>query len=770
MRRHKLLFCLPVLLALLVSGCNFSPEAAKRRYLETGNKYFKNGKYKEASIMYRRAIQKDLKFGEAYYRLGLTEMQLQRYQEAIRALRRSMELDPKNIDAHAKLADFLIFAFSSDRRRPAGILNEIRDIANGLLKTDPKSFQGLRIRGLQLVLEQKLKEAVEVLRAANQVQPLTREATLPLVEVLLTDGQNAEAEQTAKAMIQKDKTFAQMYDLLVVYYMRSNQPAAAEEVLKQKVANNPKEGAFRLQLAVHYYSQQRRPDMVRVLDQIVANPKDFPKGYGMAGEFYFRIREFDQAIQQYQLGERASPKDRIQYRVATAEVLAFNNKKTEAAQLLDSVLKEDSGNDKALSMRASLRLQTGNPEQIQSAINDLQSVIRRSPQNFVLRFESGRAHLAKGDVEQARMQFQEAVRLRPDYVPPRLALAQLDLSKGDFSSALQGADKVLTVDPGNLTAKLIRSSALIGMGDKSRARDELQATLKVQPSSRDAQFQMAMLNFSDKQYRTAEEEFRRLNQMSPPDPRGLMGLVEVQIAQLQFDGAIKMLEGELERNPDRPELRLYLANTCVRAGKLDAAIGHYRTLLVKYPKRDDVHLRLGETLRRAGNISAAIEATQKAQEIKPADPMINVQYALLLEASGRRQEAKPMYERVLKVQPDNPIALNNLAFILAESGADLDQALTLAQRAKQKLPQDPNVSDTLGWIYIKKNLSDNAIQIFQELLLKHPGNPIFRYHLAMALFQKGDKPRAKKELETALKSKPAKEDEIKIKDLMARIG
>jgi Tfp pilus assembly protein PilF len=40
----------------------------------------------------------------------------------------------------------------------------------------------------------------------------------------------------------------------------------------------------------------------------------------------------------------------------------------------------------------------------------------------------------------------------------------------------------------------------------------------------------------------------------------------------------------------------------------------------------------------------------------------------------------------------------------------------------------------------------------------------------MALFQKGDKPRAKKELDTALRSAPSKEDEAKIKDLMARIG
>jgi predicted Zn-dependent protease len=94
----------------------------------------------------------------------------------------------------------------------------------------------------------------------------------------------------------------------------------------------------------------------------------------------------------------------------------------------------------------------------------------------------------------------------------------------------------------------------------------------------------------------------------------------------------------------------------------------------------------------------------------------------------------------------------------------------MAQRAKQQMPTDSNVADTLGWIYIKKNLSDNAINIFKELVRQEPDKSTFRYHLAMALAQKGDKPAAKKELEAALKSKPAKDEEQKIRELLAKVS
>jgi Flp pilus assembly protein TadD len=147
-----------------------------------------------------------------------------------------------------------------------------------------------------------------------------------------------------------------------------------------------------------------------------------------------------------------------------------------------------------------------------------------------------------------------------------------------------------------------------------------------------------------------------------------------------------------------------------------------------------------------------------------------VPLAVLLDSTGRQAEARATYEQILKLQPDNPIALNNLAYMMAETGGDLDQALTLAQRARQKMPQDPNVADTLGWIYIKKNLSDNAIGIFRELVIQQPGNSTYRFHLGMALYQKGDKPSARKELQAALQSKPSPAEAAKIRELLAKVG
>src|ERR1700724_4124681 len=87
---RSLLSCL--LLVVVSTSCSRDPNVIKARYLQNGNKYFERGKYKEASIMYRTALQQDPKFGEAYYRLALTELKMEQPVAAVGSLRRAVDL------------------------------------------------------------------------------------------------------------------------------------------------------------------------------------------------------------------------------------------------------------------------------------------------------------------------------------------------------------------------------------------------------------------------------------------------------------------------------------------------------------------------------------------------------------------------------------------------------------------------------------------------------------------------------------------------------
>jgi len=224
----------------------------------------------------------------------------------------------------------------------------------------------------------------------------------------------------------------------------------------------------------------------------------------------------------------------------------------------------------------------------------------------------------------------------------------------------------------------------------------------------------------------------------------------------------------VDAEPDRQDLRLALANLYVRAESYEEAIKIFQSLTDKNPKSADLLFRLAETYRRKGDLNTAIDTFRRSSQAAPSDPTPLLQLGLLMDGTGKREQAKPIYEQILKIQPDHPVALNNLAFIKAEEGTDLDQAMTMAQRARQKLPNSTDVADTLGWIYIKKNLSDEAVRVFSELTSKEPKNPTFRYHYAMALAQKGDRLGAKREAQTAMANNPSREEKGKIQEILNR--
>src|SRR5271169_2888996 len=90
-----------VLVAVLEVGCGQSAQS----YLERGNSLFSSEKYEEAEIQYRKSLTKNPRWAEAYYRLGLTEIQLNHRPEALAALRRATDLAPDNDVYGVKLAD-----------------------------------------------------------------------------------------------------------------------------------------------------------------------------------------------------------------------------------------------------------------------------------------------------------------------------------------------------------------------------------------------------------------------------------------------------------------------------------------------------------------------------------------------------------------------------------------------------------------------------------------------------------------------------------------
>ena len=107
--------------------------------------------------------------------------------------------------------------------------------------------------------------------------------------------------------------------------------------------------------------------------------------------------------------------------------------------------------------------------------------------------------------------------------------------------------------------------------------------------------------------------------------------------------------------------------------------------------------------------------------------------AQLLDMSRQPEEAEAAYRAWLRLDPRSAAANNNLAYLMAERGRNLDEAVNLASRAVSLSPQDRTYKDTLGYVYLRNGHVGEALHIFEQLAQRHPADRAIQQHYALAV-------------------------------------
>jgi tetratricopeptide (TPR) repeat protein len=778
------------LIALTLASCARDPNVAKKKYLDSGNRYMDRGRLKEAAIQYQNAVKIDPKYGPAHYKLAKVYMAVKPPQigAAIEQFRRAKELLKGNQayqeeykDSMVQLSDLYLFFLPKDKE----LLDDVQTYCDELFKKDPNSFDGFRLSGdlsytrasqevAPTAAEALRNTAMGFYRKADAVRPGDPAVSMQIGAILFAEKQYADAEPYFRKAIDKDKSSYQGYMNLYRDYMIEQKTGEAEALLKEAIQNNPKTPVYMERLAYHYGALGRRDDMLNVLAQIKAHAQDFDAVYQIVGNFYLRAGDTDSALREYREGIVKDPKHKSNYQKAIIEVLLRQGKRAEATEVNNQILKDNPKDPDAKSLAATFLLDQGD---VNAALTQLQAVVTSSPDNAVARFQLGRAYLASNRPdarEAARQEFQRAINLRPDYLSPRLGLAELQVGHAEYQAALDSVQEIMKRDPNNVNAKIVQSQAYLGQKKFEDSDTLLAGMLKSNPSSPDVFFQAGVNALAQGKPKDAEAAFMRAYQLNPTNGKSLMGVVRADIQQGQPDKAMALLDSESKKAPNRLDIPLLMGTTAQQEGKYAESLTYFNKVLngldQKSKTRADLYLDIAQTYRLQGNLDSSISYIQKAREILPENPTVLSDLGLVTDLAGRRTEARQAYEACLKVDPNNALILNNLAYLMAETNADLDVALNDAQKAKGLQPNLPEISDTYGWILLKKGLADQAVTVFQDLVNRVPGNSTYRFHLAKAYQEKGDAAKATAELREALKHSPPRQEQQDIQDMLSRLG
>lgn len=767
--QNKSAFFLLVLtlgLVLVFSAC-----ANKEKHLTRGEELLKQRKFQEASMEFKAAADIDKNSAEAHWGLARAREGQGDIYETINELRLVVALKSDHLEAKSKLGNYFILIDPPQVAEAEKIVDEI-------FQANPNFIEGHILKASILSAQNKPeKEVLDILNHAISLDQNRVESYLSLARFYMKSKKAVEAENTIKKAISVNEKSALGYLEYARFQSYSAKPAEAEAQFKKAIEVEPTNIEAREAIAGFYLGQ-------RQLEKAEQAFKDLAQTQGNSAESRMQLAEFyassivgreDDAIATFQAILKDSPEFvRARYRLAEIHLERKENDKV--TEQVEKLLVINDNDAEALMLRARLKIQDNRAEE---AVKDLEEILKKQPSLKNALYYMAQARLALGQVEQARAFIGDLEKYHPRYLYSKLLKIQASFTANEPQNALQQANELYdaiykTTPSQDLNAQQLeelriraisaRGQAYLALGKINEARTELQAVLKSSPNSSSAHTNLASVELASKNYAEALKLYEKAFAIDKKNFDALTGIVSVFRMQKQFPQAQERLDKVLAENSDKKDVTASLHYLKADIFTAQKDIASAQTELNKSIEADSEYLpaysAMAAILVAQNQIDQAIEQYKKVVEKKPSAAVHSL-IGMLQDAKNNVDEAEKQYRKALDITPENPIAANNLAWIIAAyDKGNLDEALQLSQMCVTKNPNVAGFYDTLGFVYFKKSLHAPAVEQFKKAISLDEAessrtgaspNPAYRLRLAMALASSGDKPNAKREVETALK-------------------
>jgi tetratricopeptide (TPR) repeat protein len=192
------------------------------------------------------------------------------------------------------------------------------------------------------------------------------------------------------------------------------------------------------------------------------------------------------------------------------------------------------------------------------------------------------------------------------------------------------------------------------------------------------------------------------------------------------------------------DVQVRRASLLARQGKVKEA----RDLVRAVPERgpDDARGKLlaeAQVLRDVKQWGDAYAVLARASQQYPDDADLLYEQSMMAEKLDRMDDMERLLRRVIQLKPDHQHAYNALGYSLAERNVRLPEAKSLIERALALAPNEPFITDSLGWVEYRLGHKDEALRLLRKAYAARPDTEIGA-HLGEVLWVTGQREEAKR--------------------------
>ncbi|MGV6811917.1 MAG: tetratricopeptide repeat protein [Brevirhabdus sp.] len=209
------------------------------------------------------------------------------------------------------------------------------------------------------------------------------------------------------------------------------------------------------------------------------------------------------------------------------------------------------------------------------------------------------------------------------------------------------------------------------------------------------------------------------------------------------------------------------ADALTASGRVDQALEVLNALAKSNPEIRDVHVALGNALRREERYGEATKAYDHAIELiatpTESDWVLFYSRGITHEREKQWPRAEADFRKALELKPGQPLVLNYLGYSFVEKGENLDEALSMIERAVAARPNDGFITDSLGWVFYRLGRFEEAVEPMERAVELTPLDPVINDHLGDVYWAVGRYREAEFQWKRAISFEPEEKDLTRIR-------
>lgn len=698
----------------------------KAEHWEQAKKYMANGQYPEAVIEFQNVIQIDPTDKDALYEIGIAFQRQNKHQEAFDSFVKTISIDNGYLKAHLKLGQIFLLAKQA---------NAARSQVDRLMKEKPENLEVLTLLSGTQVIEGDIDSAIETLEKTASIYPDDVKTQLTLGHLYLGKGDMDKADQ---ANVKAAELNPNLKKLMI---RQTDSPYQSIPVLVKYFENKEKwDQAEKLYLDAFNVAEDKVPPLKHL------------------AAFYSRADNYEKALDA--LKQAFSIRDELNIMMQIAQLHFKFNHVDDAETIVDDILDRMGGYTEANMLKGRICFLK---KDYSGAIHRFDLVVRASPRNAGAHYYRGISLAEDGDIEPALQALEEALELNPDLEEARMRLAGLYIlyfPTDKLSLASQHLEAVLKQTPDHRKALSVLGNLKIRTRDFEGAEKIFNKIVQQYPDQAAGYVKLGLLYEMTKRHEKALGAYEKAVALDPLQTKALKWIIDIHIKNKAFKKALRICREKEKRIGNHQqaaaEIENFKGRVYLAKGDFVNAQKHFEASVQKDINNLSSHIILAQLYLRDKDVNQVISHFEDAVGKNPKFLQGYMVLGIIYNRQGDKEKSETSYRKALEVKKDFAPAANNLAWSLAGKKGEghIEEALQLARVAKEKLPNNPHVLDTLGWVLYRMGYYGKAIIELEKSVSILPNHTLYNYHLAKAYYENNQRVQAKTYFEKALKLNP----------------